>query len=277
MACCPGQRNTPSDNKMNVRPPTDRGTPTQTELGAFQERLRTLKTSMLATTSSGATLDQLLAAVETMQLGVTITDESGVILYANPAQARMLNHETPDALVGKDVSVLCLPGYRDRMTPGRLLEMKSWGRESVNVRRDGSLVPVRLLSDVVRGPDGEPVGVITTCEDLTEIKQAETERNLVFPAGPSALTDRPPTARVSTDAGATDTEAPFRPENLPGRASLRWWSPVSVGKLCPHCGKRTLRARTTGPTRLIRMFLPLHSSTRECDHCGWRGLALHRR
>ncbi|MEE2898539.1 MAG: PAS domain-containing protein, partial [Gemmatimonadota bacterium] len=44
---------------------------------------------VLATPRSGATLRPLLAAVETMQLGVVIADESGVILYANPAQARM--------------------------------------------------------------------------------------------------------------------------------------------------------------------------------------------
>jgi PAS domain S-box-containing protein len=244
---------------MNDRPPTtNHRAQVQAELRAFQERLANLKTGMLATTSSGATLDQLLAAVETMQLGVTITDESGLILYANPAQARMLNHEAPEALVGRDVGVLCLPGYRDRLTPGRLLQMRSWGRESVNVRQDGSLVPVRLLSDVVRGPDGEPIGVITTCEDLTEAKQVETERSRVFPDTPSPLTDRSTAPSLETDTEAT-TRAPSRPGMLPGRAGLRWWFPVSVGKLCPHCGERTLRARTTGHTRLIRILLPMHS------------------
>ena len=142
-----------------------------------RRRLGTPERGMLATPQSGATLHQLLAAVETMQLGVTITDESGVILYANPAQARMYGVDFPDEIIGEDVSIFCLPGYREVLTPKRLEEMKSWRRERANLRKDGSILPVLLLSDVIRGPDGKPMGVITTCEDLTEVKAAETERN----------------------------------------------------------------------------------------------------
>ena len=132
---------------------------------------------LVATSRSAATLHQLLAAVETMQLGVTIADASGTILYANPAQARMYGVDTPDEIIGKDVAIFCLPGYRDPLTPKHLRDMTSWRRESVNVRKDGSVLPVLLLSDLVRGPDGESMGVITTCEDLTEAKGTETEWN----------------------------------------------------------------------------------------------------
>ena len=112
-----------------------------------------------------------------MQLGVTIADASGLILYANPAQARMYGVDTPDEIIGKDIDIFCLPGYRNPLTPEHLQDMKSWRRESVNVRKNGSVLPVLLLSDLVRGPDGEPMGVITTCEDLTEAKRTETEWN----------------------------------------------------------------------------------------------------
>lgn len=156
---------------------TDQDEQLDTEFLEVRRRLVTLERVMLATPHSGATLHQLLAAVETMQLGVTIADESGVILYANPAQARMYGVDHPDEIIGKDVSIFCLPGFRDLLTPKRLDEMKSWRRESVNLRKDGSVLPVLLLSDVIRGPNGKPMGVITTCEDLTEVKLAETERN----------------------------------------------------------------------------------------------------
>jgi len=149
----------------------------ETQLREFQRRLASLEGGILETPSFAATPHQLLAAIETMQLGVTIADKSGVVLYANPAQAKMYGVDTPDEIIGKDVSIFCLSGYRDRLTPKRLGEMKSWRRESVNIRKDGSAFPVHLLSDVVRGPDGEPIGVITTCEDLTEVKLAETERD----------------------------------------------------------------------------------------------------
>lgn len=162
---------------MVERPPRYQDAQIPPQLREFRRRLASLEGGMPAMLWSGASPHQLLAAVETMQLGVTIADESGVVLYANPAQARMYGVEKPEDIIGQDVSIFCLEGYRDRLTPERLGEMKSWRRESVNVRKDGSVFPVHLLSDVVRGPDGEPMGMITTCEDLTEVKLAETERN----------------------------------------------------------------------------------------------------
>ncbi len=120
-------------------------------------------------------LRRLEKAVETMQLGVTITDIGGIIVYTNSADARMHGF-TIDELIGRDVSVFCLPGYRRSLTPEQLHDMKSWRRESMNVRKDGTLLPVALMSDVVLNTNGAPVGVVTTCENLTEAKRAEAER-----------------------------------------------------------------------------------------------------
>ena len=82
-----------------------------------------------------------------------------------------------EEIIGQEVSIFCVPGYRDPPSAEPLEEITSWRRESLNVRKDGSELVVRLLSDVLRGPDGEATGVITTCEDLTDVRTAETERN----------------------------------------------------------------------------------------------------
>lgn len=121
-------------------------------------------------------LRRLQKAVETMQLGVTITDVDGRIVYTNNAEARMHGY-TVDELIGRDVSLFCLPGYRKALNPEQLRDLKSWRRETMNVRKDGSLLPVTLMSDVVLDNEGAPIGVVTTCEDLTEVKRDEAERD----------------------------------------------------------------------------------------------------
>ncbi|MDP3774142.1 MAG: EAL domain-containing protein [Gemmatimonadales bacterium] len=111
-------------------------------------------------------------AVENMQLGVTVTDLVGRIVYMNPADAAMHGYSVED-LVGRDVRVFAAPGTERRMTPEQIEQMKTWRRETVNVRRDGTLFPVHLMSDVVRNAVAEPIGVVTTCEDITQRKMGE--------------------------------------------------------------------------------------------------------
>ena len=115
---------------------------------------------------------RLEKALDTMQLGVTVTDLDGRIVYTNPADARM-HGWTPEELVGRDVRVLGPDDLAERLTPSEIESMGTWSRESVNVRRDGTTFPVQLMSDVVRDVDGHPIGVVTTCEDITQRRQAE--------------------------------------------------------------------------------------------------------
>jgi len=113
-------------------------------------------------------------AVETLQLGLTITDSKGKIIYSNPAEAAMHGYGVEE-LIGQDVRILAPRAIWNPMTTDQLLKRKSWRRESVNVRKDGSIFPVQLMSVVVPNVDGHPFGVITTSEDITERKRAEEE------------------------------------------------------------------------------------------------------
>jgi diguanylate cyclase (GGDEF)-like protein/PAS domain S-box-containing protein len=115
-------------------------------------------------------LKRLQKAVETIEMGVTITDVKGRILYTNAAEAAMHGY-SPEELVGRHVSFFMPPGW----TParGRPTGIRSWKRETVNVRRDGTVFPVQLLSDAVRDADGAPVAVVTCSEEITERRRAE--------------------------------------------------------------------------------------------------------
>lgn len=119
-----------------------------------------------------AAFRRLEKAVETMQLGVTVTDLDGRIVYTNPAEAEMHGYAREE-LIGKDVRVFAVSGTARRMTPAEIARMATWRRESVNVRKDESEFPVQLMSDVVLDADGRAIGIVTTCEDITQRKLAE--------------------------------------------------------------------------------------------------------
>ncbi len=112
----------------------------------------------------------LQAAVETLRLGVTVTDLENKIQYVNPADADMHGYSREE-LRGRDARIY---GYGDRADlDAEAPPARFWDRESVNARRDGSRFPVRLISDVVRNSEDEPIGMLTICEDLSERRAAQ--------------------------------------------------------------------------------------------------------
>ncbi len=118
-------------------------------------------------------LRTLEKAFETIQIGVTVTDTEGRIVYVNPADARMHGYEAEE-LIGRDVGIYAPQDSRQKLSVPSLRELRSWSRESVNLRRDGSSFPVHVTSDVVFDPRGEPVALVTSCQDISARKEAES-------------------------------------------------------------------------------------------------------
>ncbi len=112
-------------------------------------------------------------ALETMNLGVTISDPDGIIIYVNPAEAHMHGY-TVTELMGLPSKTLAPPDrWRSSELEERTKSWQSWQRESINMRKDASTFPVQLFSDVVKDANGELVGLVTSCLDITERKRAE--------------------------------------------------------------------------------------------------------
>jgi PAS domain S-box-containing protein len=114
----------------------------------------------------------LKKAVETMQLGVTISSYDGKILFTNPAEAAMHGY-SPAELIGKRSNVFASDPAMQVAAPVDISKISSWRRESVNIDRLGKSFPVHLMSDVVRSQDGKPIAIVTTCENITERKRIE--------------------------------------------------------------------------------------------------------
>jgi PAS domain S-box-containing protein len=123
--------------------------------------------------SSGLLTRSLAKVVELMPVGVSVTDLEGTILYVNPAEAAMHGFENPVDLVGRQIAGLAASGEGHAMTWREISEMKTWRRESLNRRQDGSLFPVELVSDLVTDAEGQPVMIVTACVDLSHFQQHE--------------------------------------------------------------------------------------------------------
>lgn len=139
-------------------------------LDTIAERLRELVERKQADDA----LRRLEKAIETMQLGVTIADVDQKILYVNPAEARNHGYDREE-LIGQDVGIFAPPQLRQPLTPAKLSKLRPWVREGINIRKDGTVFPVQLISDVVKNSEGEPIAIVTSCLDITERKEAESE------------------------------------------------------------------------------------------------------
>ena len=151
------------------------------ETGKHLEKLDgELKEANIERHKAEEALIPLKKAVDIMQIGVTITDMQRRILYSNIADARMHGYNVEE-LVGRDVRIFAPSSYHKDLMPEDVQNMTNWCRDSVNCRKDGSVFPVRMTSDVVRDiKDGilSGIAIVATCEDISERKRSEEALHL---------------------------------------------------------------------------------------------------
>ncbi len=109
--------------------------------------------------------------IETAPQAISIARPDGVITYANPSFCALTGY---DHLVGLPVSALLFDEDLPLLEAGmrNVLQEGVWRDTGRLRRRDGSAVPVRTSTFVIRDDAGNPVAVTGMFEDLT----AELER-----------------------------------------------------------------------------------------------------
>lgn len=115
--------------------------------------------------------EMMQASLDSLPIGVTITDTEGKIIYTNNAEAAMHGYSVEE-LIGKDARIFAPFHLWKRLQFEELHEMGAWKRETVNVKKTGELFHVQLTSIAIRNAGGVPLGIITVCEDITEQKKS---------------------------------------------------------------------------------------------------------
>jgi len=116
----------------------------------------------------------LKEAVEALPIGITVSNEYGQILYVNHAEA--INHGyTVEELIGKYGRIFAPEEIWSSLSFDEIHLKGIWKRESINIRKNGELFPVQLISIAVKDTEGIPVGIVVACEDITDRKKAEEE------------------------------------------------------------------------------------------------------
>jgi PAS domain S-box-containing protein len=113
-------------------------------------------------------------AFMTTTTGITFSDTDRNIRFMNNADAKMHGYEK-DELIGKHTHILSPEELWHDLTKEEITIISGWSRESVNIRKDGTRFPVYLISDSVIDDEGKPLGIITTCEDITHRKKAKAD------------------------------------------------------------------------------------------------------
>jgi len=116
-------------------------------------------------------LRQFEKALETAQVGVAIADRNLALRYANPALAEM--HDAPRASLAGESLARFLPRELAGLDFRELANLRRLRREGIAERRDGSTFPVEAQFDLVHDDQGDAVGVVALCQDITERRRTE--------------------------------------------------------------------------------------------------------
>ena len=106
------------------------------------------------------------------RLGVTLSSISGKIIHANATEANAHYFE-PEELINSDIGVFSK--MRNPMSIDQIKNLSGIIRESNNIKKDGSVFPIRLLSEVICDEDENPISVITCSENITDKKKIQEE------------------------------------------------------------------------------------------------------
>jgi len=109
-------------------------------------------------------------------------DEKGIIRVLSPSLYRLTGW-SPDELIGKPVSdIYVIPKDQEELLAEISLNGFLRDYEVFLKKKDGTYVYASLAASILTDPDGKPFGIAGTLRDITERKQAESQREALLKA-----------------------------------------------------------------------------------------------
>ncbi len=196
--------------------------------------------------------------VQTTGEGFILMDENLILIDANDAYCRLLGYSRPEIL-GKSNVDLATPEFRRYLEANKeiLLEKEYRKFEGELVRKKGSIVPVLIHGNTLRGDQGEIIGHMAFITDMTEHKKAlalagEVQKSLLPQEDPKLPGLDVAGRNVSCDEVGGDYFDFFW-----RREAVKTPFSVAVGDITGHGVDAALLMSSA------RAFLRLHSSQQE--------------
>ena len=157
---------------MNAKNET--GAPRIEERETPRERNRQLEAREARSEQEMDRLELISRAAEQSTEGLAIVGLEGNLLFLNKAFANMHGYD-PDELMGRNLSVFHTPEQMPSVDAANreLRETGMFRGEIWHVRRDGEVFPTWMENSLFRDPEGNPIGMIGTVGDITELKGSE--------------------------------------------------------------------------------------------------------
>jgi len=132
---------------------------------------QTLQQGFVACEKINDLLRMLKEVADSLPIGVTFSDITGKIIYSNPAELEIHGYREEE-IAGMEARMFAPENLGKPLTAASE-QLRVWRRERLNVRKDGVEFPVQLTSIPVRDKQGNCLGLVTVCEDITRRKETE--------------------------------------------------------------------------------------------------------
>ncbi len=112
-------------------------------------------------------------AIKSSLDGFFVTNLNREVIFVNPSFLEIWKYENENDVIGKDPIEFWEDDEEARKIWEEIKEEGEWRGVLQGERRDGETFPVSISASLVRNEKGEPIGVTSSFEDITEKREVE--------------------------------------------------------------------------------------------------------